>query len=155
MIAKRIIATCLLIFPLVSVGQGAKTGDVPPKAPVEVKFCELVAHSEKYLDVIVAVRARLTYSKEGTSLWDPSCPNFGVILIAKSSDEADQSINELYERLKRVGLSSHPVTAMLTGVLKVEQPSPSQHRNRHEFFAYKAADISQTNSVERRHFEPH
>jgi hypothetical protein len=154
MIAKRIIAMCVLLFSLVLAGQSAKTGSVQLKAPIEVKFCDLIAQRDKYLDANVAVRVRMTYLKEGTSLWDPSCPNLGVVLMAKSSDEADQSINELYELLKRVGLSSHPVIAMLTGVLKVEQSSPSQHRNRLEFFAYKASDVSQTSHVERRHFEP-
>jgi hypothetical protein len=154
MITKRVIAMCVSLFPLVVAGQGAKLGSVQPKAPVEVKFCDLVTQSDKYLDVSVAVRVRFTYLKEGTSLWDPSCPNLGMVLIAKSPDESDQSINELYERLKRVGLSSHPVTAMLTGVLKAAQPNSTQHRKRLEFFASKAADISQTNHAERRRFEP-
>lgn len=155
MIVRLFVAACLLLcfIPLSAVGQAPQKEGVQ-SSPIEVSFCDLVAQSANYLGVDVAVRVRLTYLKEGTSIWDPNCPNLSAVLMAKSSDEADHSINELYARLKTVGLSSHPVTAILTGKLKTERSHSSRSNTVLEFFANRAADISQTKRAERRHFEP-
>jgi hypothetical protein len=152
--AKRTIAVSASFFLVFIFGQNTKAAVAQPTSSAEVRFCDLIAENSKYLGVSVNVRARITYLKEGTSLWDPNCPNLGALLSVKPSDEADQSINELYGRLKRVGLSSHPITAVLIGELKIERPSSPQRPDRLAFFALRATDISQTIHSERRHFQP-
>lgn len=133
------------------VGASTATADNPPLKPA---LCELFAHPGKYSGKDLMVSARITQTKDGSDIWDPGCPNSGAILRTNPSSESDPTVVELYRTLRLHGLSDHPVTAILFGVLRDEPYEQIPGRGRLIFVVTAASGISQTKHIERRKFKP-
>lgn len=130
-------------------GTPIAVGETPALRPT---LCELFAHPQKYVGKDLMVSARITQTKDGSDIWDPSCPNAGALLQTNPSTESDPTIVKLYRTLRLHGLSDHPVTATLHGILKEEQYEKVPNKRRLIFIVAAASDISRTKHIERRKF---
>jgi len=150
---KSVCATMFLVSCALLLGED-RNGETSPTtldAARTLQLCKLLSNPKVHSGKVVDIQARITSVKEGSNIWDPDCPNLGAILIVDPSPDADPSIHELDRMMRLHGLSDHPVTASLVGVLKIENRRPS-NRKVLVFTAQKARNIGQTKQRELRRY---
>jgi hypothetical protein len=135
---------------LVAAGVGNCAKGEDNDTPVRVSLCEVLAHPAEYSGKSLIITVRITSTKEGSSLWHPSCRKVGVALQFDASATSGQGIADLREVLRLHGLSNYPVIATLTGVFIYDQYDEVRHRRRSVFKATAATDIKQSHDVEHR-----
>jgi len=138
--------TVLLFFFSATVGcrnVRATNAEIP-----KVNLCELLAHSEQYVGRTVSVTVRITATKHGTGIWDPSCMGGGADLQWHGSTPGT---NQLEEALRQYGMSDHPVIATLTGTWLGKERTANSflHQPRTVFLMSDAAEIVRSKNIER------
>ena len=142
-----IMVVALLVLPTGrSIARGQDSGVVRQS----VALCELMGNPEPYAGKVVTVTARLTSTKDGTSMWDPGCKTMGLELEIVPSSRSNPDIGRLQLALKQHGLSDHPVMATLTGTFLYNKYDAVRRRARSLFSAISAADVQQSSVIERR-----
>ena len=136
----------IFIMAMCTVCQSENSVQVQPE---KVQLCEVLKHPEKYADRVLKVSARITASIESAGIWDVSCRKLEARLQVGNADRENPSILALYRELGAHGLSDHPLTASLTGVFKY-YPAEQGHPCRRVFIAREAAEIRQSELIERR-----
>src|SRR5437660_8614267 len=89
------------------IGQDGSDASTPMSAQGArtMRLCSMLSDPKAHLGEIVDVQARITSMKEGSSIWDPACPNLGAILIVDPWSNPDPSIRELDRMMRLHGLS--------------------------------------------------
>lgn len=153
---KAIVGCCRLIGGLFFVGilsgsscllptEAAANGDVE-----RASICALMAAPKQYTGKTVEVIARITRTKEGIGLWDPSCGNLGVDLLIDFDETDKPGFKELEEALKAHGLSDHPVIATVQGVFTFNQYDKFKKQKRTVLVASSVFNVHQSSDVEHR-----
>jgi len=142
----------ILVF--LGVGWGPWLGLAPQelgnRSLPRVSLCEVLTHPTEYSGKSMVVSGRITATKEHVGLWDPGCSKLGVSLVTGPKAESEPGITELYRAIRLHGLSDHPVIADLTGIFLENEYDNVRRRRRSVFKAVAAANIRQSQTVERR-----
>ena len=93
---------------------------------------------------------RITKTKDGTSLWNPSCAKHGIGMLMDAPSGSRPGLSELRRALTLHGLSDHPVIATLTGVFLYNDYDEIRHRHRSVLKVIDAVEIKQSETVEHR-----
>jgi hypothetical protein len=144
--------TLASLFFLTVIGNGyaiAENGDPPPS----FALCDVLARPADYSGKTITMTVRITATKEGSFLWSSSCRNLGLTLQIEDQTKSDTGVQSLLEMLRQHGLSDHPVTATLTGVILYNQQDEYRNRRRSVFRLSSAKEIKQT-GVKVGHVDP-
>ena len=123
-------------------------GSGPPTKKVDL--CSLIANSKSYAGKSVATVGRITATKEGIDMWDPACTNLGVDISIDFDATGRRGFGVLEQALKAHGLSSHPVIASVTGVLRWNCYDKTRHKKRTVLEVESVDEVHQATVVERR-----
>jgi hypothetical protein len=111
-------------------------------------ICAVLAAPKLYTGKPVEVVARITRTKEGIGLWNPSCGNLGIDLLIDFNETDKPGFKELEEALKVHGLSDHPVIATVQGVFTFNHYDKFRKQKRPILIADRILDIHQSSNVE-------
>jgi len=89
--------------------------------PQKVPFCTLLREPERYKDILITMRVRVTSFRHGTLISDPSCPKRAIGLVPKQSVVEATSVSHFYQLLQERRLSKTPIFATMTGRLSTER----------------------------------
>jgi hypothetical protein len=117
---------------------------------VSVSLCDVIEHPRDYSGKSVVMTVRITATKEGTSLWNPSCAKDAIGMLIDAPSESGPGLLELRRAIKLHGLSDHPVIATLTGVFLYNDYDEIRHRRRSVLKVIDAAEIKQSQTAEHR-----
>ncbi len=115
---------------------------------ITVQICDVLKHPSEYAGKKIVMRVRITATKEGTSLWSPTCSKLGMRLHYDSM--TGPGIEELNRELKSHGLSDRPILATLTGIFMLDYYDEIKERVVRVFNVTAATDITQSDKVEHR-----
>lgn len=118
------------------------------RSPTALSLCTLTMTPKAYTATLVEVTGRITATKEGIDMWDPSC-NRGVDLSV-DFDSQGVGLKELEGALKEHGLSNHPVIATVAGSFVPDHYDSVRHQKRTILVVKRASDIHQSSEEEHR-----
>jgi hypothetical protein len=133
----------LALFVFVSGACSGRSQVMPTTHVSKVSMCALMATPKQYSGSMVEVAVRFTRTKEGTRLWDISCPDYGADLWIDPAVANDPSFLKLDEMLNAHGLSDHPVMATIQGVFSYAQYDKVRRQKRSTIKAEVVSDIKQ------------
>jgi hypothetical protein len=110
----------------------------------KVSICTLMTTPKHYSGTTVEVDVRITRTKEGTRVWDISCPDLGADLWIDPAVANDPNFLKLDEMLNAHGLSDHPVTATIKGAFMYAQYDKVRHQKRSTIEAEVVSGIKQS-----------
>lgn len=117
--------------------------------PTTIALCTLTMAPKADTETLVEVDGRITATKEGIDMWDPSCSNRGVDLSV-DFDSGGVGLKELEQALKEYGLSDHPVIATVDGSFIPDHYDSIRHRKRTILVVKKVSNIHQSSAEEHR-----
>jgi len=117
---------------------------------IQIPLCRLLADPRAYAGKTVEVVARITATKEGIDIWDPTCKNIGVDLVIDFDAPGKKGFSELEDSLRAHGLSDHPVIATLRGMFIPNQYDKVRRKKRTVLAVESVEGVHQAASVERR-----
>jgi hypothetical protein len=116
---------------------------------VRVSLCDVVEHPTYYSGKSVVMTVRILATKDGTSLWNPTCKKYGIRVKFGVPFESKPGLLELHRALSIHGLGDHPVIATLTGVFENNNYDEILHRSYPVLKIIDAIDIKISQAVER------
>jgi hypothetical protein len=140
----------LCFVALLAFGKKMQAGTGVDVASSRVSLCDVLAHPSKYAEKTITLTVRITSTKEGTSLWSPTCSKLGVRLYVDREARSESGIAALYLEMDKYDLSDRPIIATLTGVYVADYFDEIRHRNYPVFNAVSAKDIGRSSKAEHR-----
>ncbi len=111
------------------------------QAPTKTSICSIMANPKAFGGKAVEVVGRITATKEGIDIWDPSCRGVGIDLSIDYDVHADNGFEPLEALLKTNGLSDYPVIATIQGSFMPDQYDKIRRKKRTLLRVQKAMDV--------------